>query len=279
MDWNAIFGEGCVAWTPCWSGWQTWKVLQGSWVRAGSSGLQQRNWWLPILLQLQGDPSSLRRQCEQSFVRQNRFGIPPTRRWFALQHLQSVQLPSLKNWRKCSWLQRLTWSWSWLNYPAFCQSLWRSKLKALKIHQTVVKASNDLIQEKPPVPTVSTMESLLSAFRGPLSQQPGALDLVSSLQKFMNTKSKEMAFAELRTLLEAGASAKALQDLDFSKLPKLFAPVSRWEQSWHRGDGRRWEHWLGEPRSAQCHYASLPEGRAVSLYDQVAKESIVVSVA
>lgn len=80
-----------------------------------------------------------------------------------------------------------------------------------------MKASNDLIQEKPPVPTVSTMESLLSAFRGPLSQQPGALDLVSSLQKFTNTKSKEMAFAELRSL----PSAKALQDLDFSKLPKL----------------------------------------------------------
>jgi len=36
----------------------------------------------------------------------------------------------------------------------------------------------------------------------------------------MNTKSKEMAFAELKSLLEAGASAKALQDLDFSKLQK-----------------------------------------------------------
>ena len=90
-----------------------------------------------------------------------------------------------------------------------------------KIHHTLVKASNDLIGEKLPVPTVSIMESLLSAFRGPLSQQSGALDLVSSLQKFMNTKSKEMSLAELKNVLQTGASAKVLEDLDFAKFQKL----------------------------------------------------------
>ena len=64
------------------------------------------------------------------------------------------------------------------------------------------------------------MEALLAAFRGPLADKAGALDMMNALQKFMNSKSKEIAMAELEHLLESGASATELPGFDIAKLQK-----------------------------------------------------------
>ena len=90
----------------------------------------------------------------------------------------------------------------------------------IKFHRALVTASNDLLQGKLAVPRVSTMEALLTAFKGPLSQQAGALDMASSLQTFMNNKSKDMSLAELECCIQLGGSVESLAELDFGKLQK-----------------------------------------------------------